>query len=346
MLYSINEPLWFMRRLAAIFAGKYDNLNNFGGNLDKFNSNQILDYYRTPSPMTLARNHQEIVAGLPNDIEKLITIVQGLIIHQFTASSFYGYDIPTAREAEANLRYFTEMLDRLLVLDDSPLDVKRSPDKRLVGVCHHFAKFLVAILRAKGVPARMRYGFGNYFNPGFYEDHSICEYWDDKKDEWVLVDPQFDDIWIKELNIKHSIFNVPRDSFVLAGNAWIACREDKLDPAKFGIIEDDMRGWWFIAGNIVKDVASLNKMEMLQWDAWKGMPRPNNTMKNKKTIKFFDELAPLSARPDASFTELQKIYENENYPIRVPERVFNAMRGHLEWVSGEATKPSGISIIK
>ncbi|HEX3047365.1 MAG TPA: transglutaminase-like domain-containing protein [Bacillota bacterium] len=309
--------------------------------MDNFISPQILDYYRTPSPMTLVGDHHEIVASLPNDIESLVRIVQGLIIHQFTASSFYGYDIPGEREVEGNLRYFHEMLDQLLVLDHSPLTAKRSPDKRLVGVCHHFNKFLVAVLRAKGVPARMRYGFGNYFNPGFYEDHSICEFWDEQKEEWILVDPQFDDIWVSKLNIKHSVFNVPRDSFICAGNAWMACREDKQAPNKFGTIDDDLRGWWFIAGNIVKDVAALNKMEMLQWDAWKGMPRPNNTMKNKKTIKFFDQLAPLSVQPDSSFAELQKIYQNEDYPIRVPERVFNAMRGHLEWVSGAANKTKG-----
>ena len=33
------------------------------------------------------------------------------------------------------------------------------------------------MLRAKGVPARARLGFGSYFNPGYFEEHVLCEYW-------------------------------------------------------------------------------------------------------------------------------------------------------------------------
>ncbi len=55
-----------------------------------------------------------------------------------------------------------------------------------------------------------------------------------------------------------------------------------------------MRGLWFVAGNLVKDVASLNKIEMLQWDTWGAMPRPNNKLQDKKQLKFFDELATLT----------------------------------------------------
>jgi hypothetical protein len=28
----------------------------------------------------------------------------------------------------------------------------------------------------------------------------------------------------------------------------------------------DLRGLWFIAGNVVREVAALDKMEMLPWD--------------------------------------------------------------------------------
>jgi transglutaminase-like putative cysteine protease len=51
------------------------------------------------------------------------------------------------------------------------ISTARPPQKRLVGVCHHPMLLLVAMLRAQGVPARARSGFGSYFNPGFFEDH-------------------------------------------------------------------------------------------------------------------------------------------------------------------------------
>ena len=36
--------------------------------------------------------------------------------------------------------------------------------------------------------------------------------------------------------------------------------------AKYGIF--DLRGLWFVAGNVMRDFAALNNMEMLPWDVW------------------------------------------------------------------------------
>ncbi len=66
------------------------------------------------------------------------------------------------------------------------------------------------------------------------------------------------------------------------------------------------------------------------------MPRPNNKMLDKKRLKFFDELALLTAKePDASFQILRKLYRDETNRLIVPGRVFNAVRGHLEKVNVE-----------
>jgi hypothetical protein len=62
--------------------------------------------------------------------------------------------------------------------------------------------FLIAALRAKGIPARGRCGFGAYFNPPFFEDHWVCEYWDADKERWILVDTQFDEVWREKLNVR------------------------------------------------------------------------------------------------------------------------------------------------
>ncbi len=291
----------------------------------------ILTYYAEPGAMTsLGKKYTNLVKKLSGDVKKLTRIVQGLAIHQYVASPFYGVKISDEREGESHIRHAKQLLDAILTISDAPLVTAREPKDRLVGVCHHFAKLLVAFLRAKGISARMRYGFGDYFNPGFYEDHSLCEYWNAKENRWILVDPQFDSVWQKELNIRHDIFDVPRNRFLVAGDAWVKCRSGEADPATFGIFQGNMRGLWFVAGNIVKDVAALNKMEMLQWDAWTGMPQPNNKMQDKKKLKFFDHLATTMREPDASFKELRKLYEDKANSLFVPDRVFNAKRRHLE----------------
>jgi len=295
---------------------------------------QILAFYSKPREMTwISRKRADGIKKLPNDVKELVPIVQGLVIHQFVAKSLYGITVSDERiDKESHIRRAEELLHAIHTLDPAPLTSPREPSKRVVGVCHHFAKLLLSMLRAKGVPARMRYGFGAYFNPGYYEDHSLVECWDGEKHRWLLVDPQFDDTWRKHLHIEHDIFNVPRNLFLTAADAWLKCREGSLDASKFGIFQGNLRGWWFIAGNLIKDIASLNKAEMLQWDAWTGMPRPNNSMKDKKRILFFDRLAELTHDPDSSFKGLRKAYADEKNPIQVPPRVFNAVRGHLEVV--------------
>jgi hypothetical protein len=110
------------------------------------------------------------------------------------------------------------------------------------------------------------------------------------------------------------------------------CRKGEADPSKFGIFKGELRGLWFIAGNIVKDIAALNKMELLQWDVWGAMPRPNSTMRDNMSLRFFDELAAFTHEPDASFDELHALYEDKEKRLLVPEKVFNAMRKHLEKV--------------
>ena len=68
-----------------------------------------------------------------------------------------------------------------------------------------------------------------------------------------------------------------------------------------------------------KPSKQIHKMEMLQWDAWSGMPRPNNAMKDKKKLAFFDELAELTQDHDVSFNKIRKLYQDKSKKIYVPE---------------------------
>jgi len=223
------------------------------------------------------------------------------------------------------------MIDRILTLDDRPLAVARPPERRLVGVCRHFMVLLLAMLRAKGIAARGRCGFGAYFNPGYFEDHVVCECWNESAARWVLVDPQFDAIWRERLHIRHNVFDVPRDQFLAAHEAWRQWRTAGADPEKFGIVAGNLRGSWFLAVNLIHDVALLNKAELLRWDSWGAMPRPNHPF-TPGELAFFDELATLTTDPDTSFEALRALYTRDQR-VRVPPKVFNALLNRTEPVA-------------
>jgi hypothetical protein len=218
------------------------------------------------------------------------------------------------------------MLDCLLALDGRPLSVARPVEARLVGVCRHFTVLLVAMLRSKGVPARARCGFATYFKRDHCDDHWVCEYWSAAAARWTRLDAQLDAVQRAELKADFDPLDVPHDRFITAGEAWVQCRAGKADPAKFGIFA--MRGLWFIAGNLVRDVAALNNMEMLPWDVWGAMVRPDEPLQDDQRA-LFDRLAALTGAPDVSFAELRTFYEGDER-LRVPATVFNALLNRPE----------------
>ncbi len=290
---------------------------------------QLRDFYSQPGPITSPGAFARTLELLPDDVESLTRIVQGLVIHEFVADLFYGITIPDDRKQESHIRPVERMIERILMLDDRPLDVPRPPERRLVGVCRHFMVMLLAMLRAKRIPGRGRCGFGAYFNPGYFEDHVVCEYWNASEGRWRFADPQFDEIWRQRLGIRHNVLDVPRDRFLVASDAWRRWRSGDADPQRFGIVEGNLRGSWFLAANLIHDAASLSKLEMLRWDTWGAMPRPNQVSPDDLT--FFDHLASLTSEPDESFESLRVLYEQDDR-VKVPGVVFNSRLNRREAV--------------
>jgi hypothetical protein len=91
-----------------------------------------------------------------------------------------------------------------------------------------------------------------------------------------------------------------------------------------------LRGLWFIAGSLVRDLAMLNGCEVLPWDVWGAQPRPNAKLATSE-LEFFDELAWLLTDPDVNFDRLRHRFATDAQ-VRLPERVFNALRQREESV--------------
>ena len=287
-------------------------------------------FYAEAAGMTAPGRHQAALEALPRDTAGLMRVVQGLALHQYLAFA-YDHRVPEARLEESHFRAVPAMLDRVLTHDPASLSTTRPVEKRLVGVCHHHVMLLVAMLRAHGMPARARVGFGSYFNPGYFEGHWICEWWDEGAGRWKLADPQFDATCIGLMKVDHDVLDVPRDRFLIAAEAWMRCRRGEADPERFGIFQGNLRGLWFIAGDLVRDLACLNKQEMLPWDVWGVMPRPDAVLSRDELV-LFDNLAALTADPDLSFDLLRRFYVGDDR-VRVPEMLFNGVRQAVERVA-------------
>src|SRR6202035_5091400 len=134
------------------------------------------------------------------------------------------------RRASVHVRPVSGLLDQVVAEDGRALDVAREPSARVAGDCRTFTVFTVAALRAHGIPARARCGFGGYFGTGWYEDHWVCEYWDTAAGRWTL-----DDVQRKVFGVGLDVLDLSRDDFLVAGDAWRRCRAGLADPGKFGL---------------------------------------------------------------------------------------------------------------
>ncbi len=271
-----------------------------------------LAYYAAPGVMTDPREHAPLFADLPRDLASLCKIVQGVLIHIFWAER-YGVQLPDERKTEVQIRSVARKLTRILELDPRPLTEARSLDKKLVGNCRDFTVMLTALLQHQGVPARARCGFGRYFMPGKYEDHWVCEHWNAAEKRWGLVDAQLDEFQQQALQVRFSPLDVPRTMFITGGRAWQMCRAGQANPDKFGIF--DMHGMWFIRGNVVRDLASLNKVELLPWDGWGLMGQDSEL--SADDLAFLDRVAELSQGDVSRFDAVRALYENDER-LRVP----------------------------
>jgi hypothetical protein len=274
------------------------------------------DLYRTPVALSDAGRQARLFDGLPHDVGRLAAIVQGLLIHEHVAPA-YGVTLSREQHAQAHLRAVEPMLDRIVAHDAKPLSAPRPEAQRLVGVCRHFTLLHVAMLRRQGVAARARCGFGAYFEKGKFVDHWVTEYWNEAGRRWVLVDAQLDARQRELFKIAFDPLDVPRDQFLIAGQGWQLCRAGKADPQAFGIL--DMHGLWFVASNVIRDVAALNNHEMLPWDIWGAMTREDSAI----DLAFLDRLAALTRDPDANLDALRSAYADKR--IAVPDTVFNAV---------------------
>ena len=290
-------------------------------------ASDIFAFYASHSPMTDPGEASAFIDPLPNEVAALSRVIQGLGIYDVVARDFYGFEPPADRLGEIHLRSIADRLARIVELDDQPLHIARQPDRRALQRCNSFALMLVTMLRAKGVPARSRCGFAAYFNPPNFEDHWVCEYWDAQGRRWRLADPQIDDVWRRRLGVHFDTLDLPRTEFLTASDAWRRCRGE-ADGQQFGISFAGLRGLWFVAGSLVRDMAALNKMEMAPWDVWGAQPAPESEF----DLSFFDELAALTRDPDRTFAELRRHYDEDDR-LRVPSTVFNALNRRPEAIN-------------
>ncbi|HEX4787123.1 MAG TPA: transglutaminase-like domain-containing protein [Actinospica sp.] len=279
---------------------------------------EAAEFYLTQSPTSDPGPFAELYRELPDSPAELARVVRGLMIHRLEGPLFDHAVAEDRLHDDAETRYTDGILRLIMERNPAPLAEPRAFEDRFVGICRDFALLLCSFLRAKGVPARIRSGFADYFtNDGFHADHVVTEYWDEQRG-WLFADAQ--------LYAGHEVdfdpADVPRDRFLVAGRAWRQIRAGEAEPKSFGLLTPDieMVGYWFVAGNIRLDLADLNKVETLLWDIWGIGAGADGDM----TDEIYDlyDLAAQVADDEVSFEAARALFA-ENTGLRTPATVLS-----------------------
>ncbi len=263
-----------------------------------------VEFYLTQGPLTELPEIGEVLDEMPDDVPSIAKVVQGLMLHIYWANR-YGEPLTEKRKHEVNIRSVKEKITQLMEKDPAPLIQPRALPDRLVGNCRDFSLLFVSLLRLKGYAARARCGFSTYFERGKFVDHWVGEYWDETTGRWKLVDSQLDDFQQKKLRLDFDPLDVPRDRFIVGGQAWRMCRSKEQDPRKFGILQ--WHGMEFILGDLQRDLLALNKIELLPWDVWGLLGKSISYLKPEE-VGLLDKIALFTITPDTSTAVLSGIY--------------------------------------
>lgn len=257
--------------------------------------------YAAPGPLTDLGDVSAALEPISGTPVEICSPVHDLVVQPADG-------LPPERLAENQIRPASTLVRKLLALNPAPLTTPREPDERVVGTCRHFAVLSCALLRHRGITARVRCGFATYFQPGRGVDHWITEYRDG--DRWVRVDSEI---------LGQPVLPHPHDlrpgEFLSGGEAWQAYRHGEIDAARFGVHGTQNWGAAEIRGNAVKDLAALNKVEMLPWDEWGRMTEAYDGKTGEDYDELLDELAAVCAADDPA--RVAALYGHDD--LRVPD---------------------------
>lgn len=270
----------------------------------------IQEFYAKQSPATDPGEYAYLFEGMSPEVPGIVASVQGVILNLAEVENEHIPIPGRTINREIHLYRVEDMLKAISKKDRQPLAFPRTIENRIVGICAHYALLTCSVLRYKGIPARLRGGFENYYSPDKHHDHWICEYWKASEQRWVRIDPEINDKMIKGMHIDFNSLDLPRNIFITGTEAWQACRSGMENPYHFGVMGNHWDGGWdFVLNEMVLDFMALNKTELLPWAdtrlSGKGF---NHLTRDEYTL--LDEASKVSMAGDDSFDTMRRLFKS------------------------------------
>jgi hypothetical protein len=279
---------------------------------------KVLDHYLEFGMFTYPGLYYDYFKSLPDDVREIGHLLRWSFVHRTTlVAGNTGTNkemkfgdmtrMPWYRQAEDdNLVTATAMIAELFRRDSKGLTLERKVEDKVVLTCRHIAILMASILKAKGIPARVRSGFAGYWPwAKVSSDHWINEYWGKKENRWIIVDVDG-----SFHNLGFDMYDIPNGKFDYSSDAWLNVRQGKVDRKHFWNA-DRTNGLIAIAWELFYDFHCLMNNEiiyshhpkMAMWKEFKKL--------SKAQLKEIDRLAMLMQKPDSNFDNLLDIWNTK-----------------------------------
>lgn len=264
---------------------------------------EILEIHRQYGPLTDPGKYSFLYSGLPQSTEGLTSLIKKQLIHPFDAGQFLDQLPKDVSIEDRKFPSVERMLEILVNRDPEGLSSDRKPGDRLIVACVHHSLLFASILKHRGIPVRIRFGFATYIggNSDYRVSHAICEVWDTQKKKWLLVDPD------------RRIVDLSRSRFEFAGQAWERLRDNRIHKDRY--ISSHGSTDRAVLHLLCHDFSSLLGNEFVYWED----PPIVNEYKSELSelgrvkLEILDRIAEMLAKPDENFSEMTQIYEEHSY---------------------------------
>jgi acyl-coenzyme A synthetase/AMP-(fatty) acid ligase/acyl carrier protein len=280
------------------------------------------NYYLQQTKNTNQEQYSYFADNVPDDIQEIFRIARNVVEHH---AGINTAKISLDRYAEMEIDRVADIfaiLHRNGVRDiTQPIALK----DKVVGNCFNISKVAVSLLRAKGIPARIRYAYCTYFYDDFNHEQALVEYWDVKDKKWRRGDASMNEEIMEQLKIKVKIdlLNVSQELSQSIADVWIGCRKGTLSFESYGASVDTRKrgGLGHVAHKLTHDLACLNQLELMACDF---IAPPKNYLKSRNLkLEQFDNLALILKDHDYKVYQ----YEQKQVPFcATPRRILRKSR--------------------
>ena len=282
-------------------------------------SEEMLKFYLKTSIYTNYEPYKEYYKSLPDDMEELTDLILFQTIHrkELRRSRKEQLEQGKSHDHISEEYPWCEYISHDDILLTAPAitaelfrkDIRgftknREIKNKVVITCRYVAVLLASILKAKGIPCRVRSGFASYFtNDGRCFDHWIIEYYNESENRWITFS------WIAEV--------------------WLNVRSGKDDINKY-VHGSSFQGLNMLAYTLFFDFHALMGDEISYLFKPTYLDDDNEFFNlTKEELKELDDLATLMLDPNKNFDELRYIFDN-NKRFRVLNTPLISDKEHLE----------------